>query len=615
MKLAYLPFVALVLPTVSGLAGADFRATHDLTADDYNRWVERVSADGYRVSYCSVSSNGGPPRHSAVALENKANVGWLNRTNLTPAEFTALVAEQAKKDFRPTSVSGYLDGKESRYAAVWVRDKRPTAWVSLHGLNEREYEKEIATRKARGLRPDCVSAHADGQGVVRFAVLFGEAGQTEWVARHGLTDAEYQKVFDAWVPKGYRPISVTGYLTADGPRFALALVKGGPEWMARHDLTAKDYQTEFETRRASGLRPLAVVGYGKGVAAGTEAFDQAMRSFMKERSIPTGTITVSHHGRILFSKGYGHADRAEKRAILPTDPFRIASLSKPITAAAVRNLVARGSITLDTKAFDYLDLAPDAGKKPDPRLKDITIRHLLDHKGGWDRDVSFDPMFRPLEIAKDLRRPGPATANEVIRYMLGKPLDFAPGTKTAYSNFGYCVLGRVIEKATGQSYTAHIRKELLAPLKITTIDLGRTLPALRDSREPFYADADKGRNVMQPTSKVFVAAPDGTFHLEAMDSHGGLIASSVDLTRFLTAYWISGEPRKGGNSRGHHFGNLPGTFTLMMQHPSDLDVAVLFNQGADPSKKKYEDILQVMNAACKRVAAAELAYAAIWVKD
>ena len=303
------------------------------------------------------------------------------------------------------------------------------------------------------------------------------------------------------------------------------------------------------------------------------------------------------------------------RAILPTDPFRIASLTKPITAAAVRNLIARGTISLDTKVFDYLGLAPLPGERPDARLKDITIRHLLDHKGGWDRDATFDPMFRPLEIAEDLGKPGPATANDVIRTMSGKPLDFAPGTKTAYSNFGYCVLGRVLEKATGQSYTAHIRKDLLAPLGITSIDLGRTLPSRRDGREPFYADADRGRNVMRPASKPLVALPDGNFHLEAMDSHGGLIASSVDLARFLTAYWISGEPRQGGNSRGHHFGNLPGTFTLMMQHPSDLDVAVLFNQGTDPSKKKYEDILPQMNAACKRVAASETTYAAIWGKD
>ena len=56
------------------------------------------------------------------------------------------------------------------------------------------------------------------------------AGKARWLARHGLTPAEYQKVFDAEVPRGFRPVTVAGYLTADGPRFALALVKGGPDW-------------------------------------------------------------------------------------------------------------------------------------------------------------------------------------------------------------------------------------------------------------------------------------------------------------------------------------------------------------------------------------------------
>ncbi len=233
MKLAYLPLAALVLPK-AGLTGANFRATHDSNADDYRRWVDRVVADGFRVTYCSVSSNGGPPRHCAVALEDETKIGSVSRTNLTSAEFTALVAEQTKQDFRPISVSGYLDGKESRYAAVWTRDGGPSAWVVRHGMTEGEYEKEVGTQEARGLRPDGISTHTDGRGVIRFAVLFVEAGQTEWRARHGLTEAEYQKVYDTWVPRGYRPVTVSSYLTADGPCFALALIKDGGEWIIKY---------------------------------------------------------------------------------------------------------------------------------------------------------------------------------------------------------------------------------------------------------------------------------------------------------------------------------------------------------------------------------------------
>ena len=81
--------------------------------------------------------------------------------------------------------------------------------------------------------------------------------------------------------------------------------------------------------------------------------------------------------------------------------------------------------------------------------KRITTRHLLQHTGGWDRDKSFDPMFRPREISRTLGVASPPGPRDILRYRLGQPFEFDPGTRYAYSNFGYCVLGRVIEKVTG----------------------------------------------------------------------------------------------------------------------------------------------------------------------
>src|SRR5438876_11825879 len=124
--------------------------------------------------------------------------------------------------------------------------------------------------------------------------------------------------------------------------------------------------------------------------------------------------------------------------------MRIASLTKSITAAAVRKLIREGKIQSDSKAFKLLDVSPPKGQSADPRLYEISIQHLLDHQGGWDKDKTFDPMFRSAEIAAALGKPVPATSHDVIQHMTGQPLQFAPGSRTVYSNFGYCVLGRVI---------------------------------------------------------------------------------------------------------------------------------------------------------------------------
>src|SRR5438309_151357 len=125
-----------------------------------------------------------------------------------------------------------------------------------------------------------------------------------------------------------------------------------------------------------------------------QAFDQDMQRFMRERGIKAATLAVSKDGKLILARGYGFADSNGQRSIRPDDPLRIASVTKPITAAAVRHLIRERRLSPDMKAFAFLGVTPPPESEPDPRLKDITIQHLLDHQGGWDRDKAFDPMFR-----------------------------------------------------------------------------------------------------------------------------------------------------------------------------------------------------------------------------
>src|SRR5262249_15681075 len=144
------------------------------------------------------------------------------------------------------------------------------------------------------------------------------------------------------------------------------------------------------------------------------------------------------------------------------------SISKPITSAAIMQLVERKKLRLDDQVFDLLHLESKAppGAKIDPRWRKVTVRELLQHRGGWDRTKSFDPMFRPVQFARDAGAKPPAAQAQIIRAMLGHPLDFEPGERDAYSNFGYCLLGRVIEAASGLSYEGYVRQHVLAPLGI-----------------------------------------------------------------------------------------------------------------------------------------------------
>ncbi|HUQ68346.1 MAG TPA: serine hydrolase, partial [Planctomycetaceae bacterium] len=167
--------------------------------------------------------------------------------------------------------------------------------------------------------------------------------------------------------------------------------------------------------------------------------DELMHDFLAEHGVPGAAVAVTDHGRLVHARGYGYADIATREPVQPTSLFRIASISKPITAVAILQLIEQGKLKLDDKVFDVLDKSAEiteAGDKFDVRQRDVTIRHLLEHRGGWDRDVSFDGMFQSIRFAKLLDVPAPAGPHDIIRAMLRHKLDFAPGERYAYSNYG-----------------------------------------------------------------------------------------------------------------------------------------------------------------------------------
>lgn len=112
-----------------------------------------------------------------------------------------------------------------------------------------------------------------------------------------------------------------------------------------------------------------------------KSFDEPMQAQLRQRE-SGGALAVVKDGRLVYAKGFGLADVVNKVPVEPTSLFRIASLSKPITAAAILKLAQDGKLDLDAKAFSYLDLKPADESKFDPRLEEVTVRHLLQHTGG-----------------------------------------------------------------------------------------------------------------------------------------------------------------------------------------------------------------------------------------
>jgi CubicO group peptidase (beta-lactamase class C family) len=379
------------------------------------------------------------------------------------------------------------------------------------------------------------------------------------------------------------------------PRFALGLMLVA---LLAAPLSAQD-------------RKIPVTG---GEDADLTPFDDMMLAFVREQEVAGAALAVAKDGKLVYARGFGHADTQMGAPVQPGMRFRIASISKPITAAMILRLIEMGLLKMDDNPFAVLKV-PGNG---DPRLKKITIKQLLQHTAGFDRDKSFDPMFRPLVIAKDQNVKAPAKQIDIIRYMVKQKLDFDPGERYAYSNFGYCILGRVIEKLTGQTYEAAVQKHLFDPIGVKHTQLGHTLTTAKNEVR-YYDPKDRTANaVVGPNMGKPVPLPYGAWYLEAMDSHGGWISTAPDLVRFASAFnhpddckilkadsiktmfarpdGLAGHDKKGkpldvfygcgwqvrtlgrdDRVNTWHTGSLDGTETLLVRRSDGLCWAVLFN--------------------------------------
>lgn len=240
--------------------------------------------------------------------------------------------------------------------------------------------------------------------------------------------------------------------------------------------------------------------------------------FMKDYDVPGLSIAIAIKGKPAYVEAFGVADRETGEALTPQHRFRIASISKPVTSTGIFTLVEAGKLQLGDYVFgassilgkDYpttttlQSLTPSGASRSD--VEQITIEHLLTHTTGTWGNQSRDPMF----MNQNLKH------RELITWTLEHmPLTSPPGEAYAYSNFGYCILGRVIEKLSGQSYEQYIKDAVLKRCGITDMQIaGNTLSERASNEVKYYSQTGDPYRM----------------NVARMDSHGGWIATPGDLT-------------------------------------------------------------------------------------
>lgn len=316
--------------------------------------------------------------------------------------------------------------------------------------------------------------------------------------------------------------------------------------------------------------------------------------FKRQFNVPAFSIAITRHGQFLYNRAFGVADRKDSTEASTGSLFRIASATKPITSVAIFTLMEKGKLRLDDKVFGPSGILGEKyGKGTEKQyVSQITIDHLLTHTaGGWPNDAT-DPMFQ---------HDGWDQTKLISWTLENLALTYPPGQHWAYSNFGYCVLGRVIEQVSGQPYADYVQSNVLGPCGVAGMQIAQNAERKRAPNEVIYF----GQYGEDPYK----------INVTRMDSHGGWIATPANLVQFLDhlgspymtsilkpesirmmttpspAYppsspakyargWIV---RNDGAGNWWHNGSLPGSTTIMVRSASGLCWAALTNTRTQPS--------------------------------
>ncbi|MDF1574438.1 MAG: serine hydrolase [Bacteroidales bacterium] len=270
---------------------------------------------------------------------------------------------------------------------------------------------------------------------------------------------------------------------------------------------------------------------------GTENIDRQVKEFIKLWKIEGASLAVTKNERLVYAKGFGTANSETGENVKPGHLFRIASVSKLITAVAIMKLYEQEKLSLDEAVFGEEGILNDSMFRSytDPRIEEITVRQLLNHTAGWSR-YAGDPLFNPLYIARKMRVQAPASFEHILQYTLSRKLNFDPGTNYSYSNLGYAILGKIIERRSGMLYQDYVVMHLLKPIGIHDMHIGKSYYHEKYPHEVrYHSSAGKMTTASMNGSGEIVPIYYGGNYMELLGPAGGWVASAPELIKFLTA--------------------------------------------------------------------------------
>lgn len=305
---------------------------------------------------------------------------------------------------------------------------------------------------------------------------------------------------------------------------------------------------------------IPINGQGQDFA---KAYDTVMTEFLQETGAPGGALTVFYQGKKIYSKGFGYASLVKRSPFTPKTPSRISSVSKALTLRAVEILVKSKALNLNGKAVDYLKKGgvvpmPPPGRKADPRINQITIKQLIDHRSGILPGLNIEACMSK-RVSTAMKFKSPLAQNDILGYILGMPLQSSPGTKESYSNYGYGLLGKIVEIVSQKPYEIFVREKVLG---------------VHVEAKKWFVTTSQ-RKDKRPDESEYFTTPDAptwdAFRWDILAGAGGWVAPVESLAEFYCKEFT------GPGWDYTLFGSYTGAVTVMKVHDNSLTYAASVN--------------------------------------
>lgn len=271
------------------------------------------------------------------------------------------------------------------------------------------------------------------------------------------------------------------------------------------------------------------------------AMDKKVNAYLRKWHMKGASLAITRGDSLVYAKGYGWADEENGLEMSPRHILRMASVSKLITAAGIMVLHDRGELNIKDTVFGPSGILNDStitALIKDRNYYKITVEHLMRHQGGFRRD----PLFSSRDVMNQLQLDHAPEAEDFYRVVLNRRLKFAPGSWQSYSNFGYLLLSKVIEKVSGMPYEEFIRNEVLAPAGCYDMHIAGTYYEDRkDNEVRYYTHEGDGKYIEEyNNSNVIVERCYGGNNIPMLSGAGAWCGSPAEIARFVAS--IDGRP-------------------------------------------------------------------------